>query len=184
MGIQLPSRTAMVRNILREYRATDRETGRDWYLEANGIAREYATTYGLTLSQSAGVIAALSPQTQWWQNLMLARQVMSAGAMVQGHTRDTMRKVNVILATDPEPLEVLGGLKVRSFYENISQPWLREPVTIDRHAFRTATRWEHAKAVPTDRVYRDVADAYRHAAKLVNLRPNELQAIVWVPRAA
>lgn len=184
--LALPTRTTMVRNILREYRATDGETGRTWYLSAHGEAYLYSREYGTTLEASVGVIAALSPQTQWWQNLMLARQVMAAGAMIQGHTRDTMRKVNAILA-GAEPLEVLGGLKVRSFYQNILNPFDDEIVTIDRHAWRTAmgrnplgTR----NAVPTDRAYHAAADAYRHAAKLAHLRPSELQAIVWVPRAA
>ena len=45
-----PTRTAMVRNILREYRSTDGVTGRDWYADAQATAAEYSAEYGVPLS--------------------------------------------------------------------------------------------------------------------------------------
>jgi hypothetical protein len=176
----------MVRNVLREFRATDGVTGFDWYYRALEMAHDMTGPH-VSLAQAVGVIAALSPQTQWWQNVMLARQVISAGAMVQGHTGDTMRKVNAILS-GTAPLDALGGLKVRSFYQNILDGGMGDGVTIDRHAWRTAMgRNELGKrnAVPTDRAYRAAAEAFERAAEIVgNYTPAQLQAIVWVPRAA
>jgi len=185
--LNYPSRTAMVRNILREYRATDGLTGRDWYRDAYVTAAHFADDYGVTREQAIGVIAALSPQTQWWQNVMLAKQVLSAGAMVQGHTRDTMRKVNAILAGIP-PLDVLGGQKVRSFYVNILDlGFSADVVTIDRHAWRTvcgANPLGKRNAVP-DAGYPLARDAFIRAAAIIgDITPAQLQAVVWVPRAA
>lgn len=180
-----PTRTAMVRNVLREFRATDGQTGADWYADALGKAVEF-TAYGVATETAVGVIAALSPQMQWWQNVMLAEQVLSAGVMVQGHTGDTMRKVNHILA-GAEPLDVLGGLKVRSFYSNILSGGQDDGVTIDRHAWRTVCgRHELGKRNSVPDVGYDLArDAFRHAAYILDcgLTAAQVQAIVWVPRA-
>lgn len=200
MGTTLsyPSRTAMVRNILREYRATDGRTGRTWYADANALAAEIADeSRDFNWVQVAGVIAALSPQTQWWQNVMLARQAVSVGAMIQGHTGDAMRKVNRILALEDRTvsnvLAILGGTKVRSFFQNIvTAGGLDGIVTIDRHAWRTvcgghelATR----NSVPGTG-YKLAQDAYIRAAEIVSkaeglhITAAQLQAVVWVPRAA
>jgi len=185
-----PSRTAMTRAILREYRATDTHTrvqGRDWYPTALDIAGNLAADNGLAIEQAAGVIAALSPQQQWWQNVMLARQACDAGVIVQGHTGDAMRKVNAILQ-GAEPLDVLGGFKVRSFYGNIIAQGEDDGVTIDRHAWRTvcgSNELGQRGSVP-DAGYPLAVEAFRHAVSFIDepLTGAQLQAIVWIPRAA
>lgn len=194
--LNYPSHTTMVRNILREFRATspaDREAGASWYLDARELAREMALEYGVADRVAIGVIAALSPQTQWWQNVMLARQVLRTGFMVQGHTQDTIVKVNRIILGEA-PLEVLGGSKVRSFARNIATGALDDwdHVTIDRHAWRTVCgRHELGKrnSVPSAGYALAVA-AFIRAAQILNVEygaswtPAQVQAIVWVPRAA
>ena len=194
--LSYPTRTAMVRNILREYRRTDaptRHEGRMWYRTAYRLA--YGMTVDsstpVTVSQVIGIIAAISPKTQWWQNVMLAKQVLQAGVMVQGHTSDTMTKVNRILAGEA-PLEVLGGKKVRSFYLNIESQGIDPTVvTIDRHAWRTVCgRHELADRNSVPAAGYDLArDAFTRAAEILTrqgapITPAELQAVVWVPRAA
>jgi hypothetical protein len=180
----------MTRNILREYRAVrpvDITAGKHWYSDAFFTAADLANETGFALEQCVGVIAALSPQQQWWQNVMLARQAVTAGVMIQGHTGDNIRKVNAILQ-GAEPLEVLGGLKVRSFYNNILSEGQDDGVTIDRHAWRTAMGRNELgtrNAVPTDRAYLACVDAYQHAATFIqDVTPAQLQAIVWIPRSA
>jgi hypothetical protein len=152
------------------------------------IAMTIALETGLALEQAIGIIAALSPQQQWWQNVMLARQASEAGVMVQGHTTDNMRKVNEILQ-GAEPLDVLGGLKVRSFYVNILEAGTDDGVTIDRHAWRTVCgRHElgQRSAVPTDKAYLLAAEAFQAAARHCEepITAAQLQATVWIPRAA
>jgi hypothetical protein len=152
-----------------------------------GHASELAADFGVTTEQAAGVIAALSPQTQWWQNLMLARQACELGEMVQGHTGDAMRKVNAILAdANTQPLDVLGGLKVRSFYRNIvSGGFDVEYVTIDRHAFDIATGVRLNGSSLTPKRYEETADKYRAAAPILSaelrvMTPAQVQATAWV----
>jgi len=52
-----------------------RQATAKWYESANGIADRMATQFGKTLKQGAGVLAALSPQKDWDQNVSLAKRV-------------------------------------------------------------------------------------------------------------
>lgn len=47
-----------------------------WYEGANRIANNLADRYNLTLEQTAAVIASLSPQTEWFDNLSRAERVI------------------------------------------------------------------------------------------------------------
>lgn len=57
------------------FSADVRETATLWYDGANILAQEMAGRYGISLQAAAGVIAALSPQKDWYQNLRLAELV-------------------------------------------------------------------------------------------------------------
>lgn len=178
----VPPLTRRVTALVRTGTPDQIQRGLCWYVEAHGHASELAAEFGYTTEAAAGVIAALSPQTGWWQNLMLARQACELGELIQGHTGDAMRKVNAILA-DPntQPLDVLGGLKVRSFYRNIvSGGYDVEYVTIDRHAFDIATGVRLNGASLTPRRYEETAEVYRRAAKILGMTPAQAQAAAWV----
>jgi hypothetical protein len=174
--------TRRVTALVRTGTADQLKRGVCWYEEAHGHASELAAEFGYTTEAAAGVIAALSPQTGWWQNLMLARQACELGELIQGHTGDAMRKVNTILA-DPNvnPLDALGGLKVRSFYRNIvSGGWDREFVTIDRHAYDIATGVRLNGSSLTPKRYEATAETYRRASKILGMTPAQAQATAWV----
>ena len=49
-----------------------------WYDGANKIASDFSSRFGYTSEQAAGVIASLSPQKDWYQNVRLAELVMEA----------------------------------------------------------------------------------------------------------
>lgn len=53
-----------------------RERSKLWYIGANRIANEIAKKYGLEVRQVAGVMAALSPQKDWYQNVSLAERTI------------------------------------------------------------------------------------------------------------
>lgn len=92
------------------------------------------------------------------------------------------------------PDSVLGGHKVRSFYDNIWGTGSRS-VTVDTHAVSAALgqkvtaqdpRMGKIMAGPSSReystkgVYPLIADAYRRVAHKYKLRPDQVQAIVWL----
>jgi len=49
-----------------------------WYVGANRVADELSSKYGVPRSSMSGVIAALSPQMDWFQNASLAERVANA----------------------------------------------------------------------------------------------------------
>lgn len=47
-----------------------------WYVGANLTAQDMGARFGYTQEQAAGILAALSPQKDWYQNMALAEAVM------------------------------------------------------------------------------------------------------------
>ena len=66
-------------NLLFVYDSVDpdtRERSKLWYIGANRIAHEIAKKYGVGVEQVAAVMASLSPQKDWYQNVSLAERVV------------------------------------------------------------------------------------------------------------
>ena len=59
-----------------QYPENYRKRAKKWYVGANKVASEFADRYALTMPQTAGVIAALSPQKDWHMNASLAERVL------------------------------------------------------------------------------------------------------------
>ena len=150
------------------------EDGLFWYPRAHQIAREIAPT----VEAGAGVIAALSPMMTWDRNIMLAREAFATGVAQGGLSKNVAKAQAIIDGADP--LDVLGGDKVRTFYGNIVNPW-GDGVTIDRHAYDIAVGKRHGNTRPGigKKVYREFSTAYIQAALGLGVFPVELQAITW-----
>ena len=71
-----------------------RERATHWYDGANKIATEFANAYNTTLPQSAGVLAVLSPQKDWFMNVAQGEQVMA----IWDNHRDTKLTEDLIRA--------------------------------------------------------------------------------------
>lgn len=176
-------------NILAVYRAARPEqiaAGLQWY----GDAR----TFALAISngdvvKGAGVIAAMSPQTSWAQNMTHAARAFVEG-FATGNTGANNDKATRILNGE-SPDDVLGwnnpkaksGHKVRNFFRNIVDPTGPE-CTIDRHAFNIAVGFVTEKGaigqLGNVGQYDLFADTYRAVAKLVGIPVAALQAITWL----
>jgi hypothetical protein len=172
----------------------DREEGLHWYANAHDTARIISDKLGVSIKIAIGVIAALSPGRNWGLNLIEAEEFIKAytsGArgnhlpIVGTYGQRNIKKAISILE-GKEPLEILGGNKVRSFYANILDP-KRSEVTIDRHAKGLAIRSNSIKgataeedAIVTNAEYPFYAKHYVKLAERLGLIPNQLQAICWV----
>jgi len=55
-----------------------RERAKLWYDGANKIATDWTSKYGIDLRQASGVLAALSPQMDWFKNVSLGERVITA----------------------------------------------------------------------------------------------------------
>ena len=163
----------------------DVSAGIEWYAEAYGIAMAYGETYGVTAEQAAGVIAALSPQQGWAQNVKSAARVL-ADVSDRVHTESNMSKARRILAGE-DILAVLNASKTQNFFLGIVTQG-EQGVCVDRHALDIAVGVRHTdKTRPAigARLYAATAQAYIDAAAELQARgcvisPAELQAVTWV----
>ena len=179
-------RSAWTRRIVATYRRAtpaDVVDGRTWYARARALAAELDPT---DPRRAAGVIAAMSPRLTWTQNVNVARAIY-AGTPVGG-LKANLLKARAIMA-GADPLDVLGGLKVRAFYACIIDEHT-DAVCVDMHAHDVAvgrvtddaTRGMLARVG----VYGQVADAYRSAARILSaelgeeIPPHVVQAVTWV----
>jgi hypothetical protein len=186
--------TQHVRNILKVYRRStpeDHLQGETWYDQAKIEAKDIASRYGLPIRTVVGVMAALSPNIKWKQNVKDAATMCRA--WVNGDnlsdfkcsTYNTMKaKGWSILADglddDDDVLGRLNGQKIRSFYSNILG---LDEVTIDGHAINIALGKRQAlqdnKTNIGKKRYKELQAAYIRAAKRVGVEPHVLQAITW-----
>ena len=170
----------MTRNILKVYRratSEQREAGLAWYGEAHDLANVIAD--GDTW-KGAGVIAAFSPLTPWWRNVELATSSLATGVARTDTLGNSSRLAQRIINGEPA-LDVIKGKKTRTFCENIALNGDSHNVTVDVHAYSIAV----GKPVPSSklkmgvRLYREIEECYRRAAKREGLSETQMQAITW-----
>jgi len=113
--------------------AKTRKRSQKWYDGANKITTMFAIRYGLTKEQSAGVMAALSPQKDWFMNASLGERVMD---IYTNHQNTAWSPEMDFVATDPALVgpknkKYPAGILVRKetnikLYENIKGKQLSE----------------------------------------------------------
>jgi hypothetical protein len=161
--------------------------GEQWYDRAAYYARGLADQYGLDVRQACELIAVLSPNTSWAQNIVDAEALASWHAA--GRVTD---RPNVV--TYPKNIEkalrilngerdALTGPKVRAFAALLFNPSHPDIVCVDGHTYNLTTGrtvgTKHALNVTAKR-RRDTVAAIRRVAFRLNLRPCQVQAIAWV----
>lgn len=180
--------TARVQNITRCFRAAsqaDTLSGMDWYARARRLAIELDPNCP---HRAAGVIAAMSPLMSWPQNVRQAKNVYS-GIGAKGLSKNVAKAHAIYNGGDP--LDILGGEKVTSFYMNIIAPNNATPVTIDRHAIDIAcgkvqNDADRNKIIRGKAGYQTIASMYRRAAEILSkeygvlILPQQVQAVTWV----
>jgi hypothetical protein len=159
--------------------------GATWYLEAQDIAMVIGRLGGYKDPQAlfvgAGVLAALSPQVEWGDNIQWAIQLVVKGVRKQTHANHN--KALRILQGE-KPINVLGGYKVRAFYKAIVAPnGSGEPV-VDRHALaiymgRNVVEKE-LQYLQSPVVMARLQGAYKKASNILGIHHHELQAITWL----
>ncbi len=134
-------------------------------------------------SQAAGILAALSPATGWGDNVSGAIEHVITGNM-NAQTPLFNERARAIY-DGADPLTVLGGRKVRSFYRNIADPTAPGAVTIDRHAVslifgRPLSERTLKPLTGGVGAYQTAASFYRAAARHIGVLPQQVQAVTWL----
>lgn len=153
--------------------------GRSWYQSAHAPA--VMLTAG-NARLGAGVIAALSANKSWEENIRLARLACGTGLAV-GHVTDALAKATAILA-GTDPAEVLPMTrKTGHFFRCILDPDDPEAVVIDRHAHDVAVGRLYGnrdRGLSSIRRYQLLADCYHRAAARLGELPSTVQAVTCV----
>lgn len=158
------------------------DKARRWYINARRKVHRIAEACEFDRVKAVPIFAALSPGMDIDRNYQLLRDFICTGDAAHPYGRP------VRLAREIEagyaPIDVLGGNKVLSFYDNLAHPYASNAVTIDRHAFailmggptsdKTRTR-----ALDRKGGYDWAANVYRDVADTLGVRPLELQAVTW-----
>lgn len=171
----------------------ERHEGLSWYSRAQQVARRIADSNDDICHRTvAGVIAALSPNNRWERNVTDAEslvKVFTCGGDCDALKVSTFGKNKdkaIAILKGADPLDVLGGNKVRAFYQCILN---EDAVCVDGHAYSV---WL-GQRVPTtktpsisDKLYDKIASDYRLATEEINritgdfYWPCQIQAITWV----
>lgn len=164
----------------------------DWYNRANDYAQGFATKYGISVAQAAGIIAITSANKSWEENLKCTESFLETG-----NTRHfgyiTQRCADILTTNDITEIGniVFGGTRDRSkgngnkvfnFFLNILFPDIENGVTIDRHAAE-ALGFKQPK---TPKQYKTIELVYFELTAHVNelwgthYMAHQIQAAVWV----
>lgn len=158
---------------------TDISEGRGWYQYAKYQCQVLADEFDIDLKRVIWAVAALSPMLQWERNIAAARAVIQGATGYPGVFSSNVEKAWHILWDEQDWEKWLTGNKVTSFAANILGS--EDDVTVDTWAWRIWAGADlQAKPPSLDKIYWDIAAAYREAARLVNMPVRELQAITWV----
>lgn len=185
--------TPRVSNVLAVYNGASAyalRSGLSWYLDAHNFARTAGGGRDKHIARNAGIVAALSPMNEWENNKRKAALLISKRGKIEFNGKANgiglSANVNKAIAiyNGADPLDVLGGDKVRAFYSTILDPTGDVTPVIDRHAFDIAvgerTDDKRRGALGRKGVYSEFAEVYREAARIVGIGSPQMQAITWV----
>mgnify|MGYP003644699816 CR=1 FL=1 len=189
-----------VRNINKIFKLATPEEMRDgvvWYTNAQSTAKRIAIMHDMPLRIVVGVMAALSPNNRWERNIENTGTLIAAyldGDSIESFKvscynamkAKAWRMMDTMPATDEEVLTILNGQKIKSFFSNIMG---YDTCTVDGHALNIARAERNVltsdKTNIGKKLYAELQDAYRRAAKKATvkgrpLKAFEMQAITWV----
>lgn len=176
------TRESYVQNILSVWhRADPRQMaeGRSWYRTAHKLALVIGDD---DAKRGAGIIAALSVQKTWDENVRLATRAVTAGS-ASDHIHDAVRKANDILyGADPETVLPMRR-KTGQFYRCILDPTDAQAVCVDRHAHDVAVGRAYGdenRGLSAHGRYELIADCFREAARRLGELPQTVQSVTWV----
>lgn len=154
----------------------------NWYFRVNEYCKQLSLMYDVPLLKVCGIFSALSVSTTFNNCCVSTERFLLTGgdckvSTYNGQKTKAQRIYGLANATWKQINLILGGLKTRSFFDNIYRPLRSTAVTIDRWMLRWAGIENESV---TDKQYRQLADRIRQLASDNNMRPHELQAAMWV----
>jgi len=185
----------LVINILKCYNLStgqERLDGMRWYRKAKSDCRKLANDKNISLQLAVGVVASASPNLNWNKNVHTASQIIDGHKSNVDHTEiencmaykaNRLKAYKVLDGVNRHKaiLKTLNGPKISAFFDNIMGG---DSVTVDGHARNIA--YSERVQLKSDKAnigvveYRTIAQAYRDASAILNIKACDLQAITWV----
>lgn len=161
------------------------QDGKVWYKHANQLCQNLSTETGLALENVCGILAALSPQVSWNINIRSCESIVRTGKIDKDYTGYKANVEKAYLCLSGNPLDILGGQKVRAFYSNILDPTKSTDVTIDVHMGRVlfdkmSLESGEESYIFSKRGNLEAQALIQHEAKRKRVKPHVLQAALWV----
>lgn len=155
-----------------------RDAGAAWYRNARRTVRIMAAASGYSRRQTAAVVAVLSPQATWSNNVLGARWILGLegddAPRPWGVLGANYDKASRIVAGEA-PSSVLGGRKVTSFY--LALTGNDSAVVVD--SWMVYASGAEIGSL-TKAKYDILADAIERVATDAGIPPAHLQATVWI----
>lgn len=159
----------------------DRESGKQWYVNAKEECRKISRETGYSLKRVVWAMAVLSNNKQWETNVDLTRAVcfqLRHSKRVTGHFNHLLEKAELILVEGD--FGALSGPKVIPFAMAIYQPTC-DAAVVDRWVWRAAHREDDTVPIYlTPARLNRVAIALRRVARHLQLPVTIVQATIWV----
>lgn len=158
-----------------------------WYFTVNQYCRDLEVIYDVPLIKVAAILAALSPQNKFDQNLIDLENFLESGGTTKASTFGGQRdKAFKILHSkgwsEKQIIDCLGkGLKTLSFFDNIYRPDSSLEVTVDLWQIRWAKKLDiiPQEGTLTNKRYNKIRARVRKYAKRLGIMPHQFQAITW-----
>jgi hypothetical protein len=154
------------------------DSGMSWYERAHNECLLISQVFEVPLSIVIGIVAALSPSNKWKQNLkdtwsFLEEPNVNTKVCTFMNQRWKALEIYNTEGTDEEIKAILNGDKTKNFYDNILYYSSSDLVTVDRWAYRSVG------LNPSKANFKKVEVAYKEVAEELDLRPHQVQAVVW-----
>lgn len=168
-----------LRALYRRASEADKRDGIAWYRTAESGCRMWANHFGLDVRTVACVIAAISPQCDWQENIRLAFDMLSDRPVYGKALRVNLFKARRILVDRAIAMNPYfkAGPKVCAFAANLSGNG--DAVTIDTHGIQAAMNHPTTTKSIHPSSYRVFAECYATVAREFGLRPCDFQATIW-----
>jgi hypothetical protein len=159
--------------------------GLSWYTVAHNHCESISYYYGLPVHTVTAIVSALSPRNKWNRNLKDCESVIMYGYAASVGTFNRNKEKAILLANNPrnshqDNLDILTGLKTQAFCDNLAFPYQSNLITVDGHAYNAYKGTVGVIKAISKQEYLDCTNAYRLLADKLNLRPLQLQAVIWL----
>lgn len=171
-----------IENIMLNSKKQANQDGLIWYTRLNRHCRDLGLKYNVPQWKVAAIMSALSPITSFENNLHDTDKILKLGNKTKNRDLKSPLFIKKALAIYNAPcynevrklFNEKTGRKTLSFWDNMAN-LESDRVTIDVHMIRHLG----IEGSLTNKKYRDAENAIREYAAQINVKPYQLQAMIW-----